>query len=344
MDRICIDILGPFPTTERGNKYILVAGDCFTRWVEAYALPDQTASTVANVMVYQFFARLGLPLELHSDQGRNFESQLFKEMCLLLDINKTRTSGYHPISNGFIERYNYTLVNLISAYVDDDQHEWDMHLPLLTAAYRTCVHDATGYTPNLLMLGREVNAPIDLMFGPIIDPDFELPSTYSDYVCELSNRMSRIYELTRENLAKSGIRQKRDYDTRLSQTNYNVGDLVYYLDSTRKIGKSPKLNPHKWIGPCVITKRFSDLLFEICFKLKGKRKILHHNRLKPYRSDDVPEWVTNLQRKCKEELISSQGKVSNHEHKKQSTSTTKDERTLRRSSRPRQQPKYFGIS
>ena len=87
--------------------------------------------------------------------------------------------------------------------------------------------------------------------------------------------------MTRENLEKAGIRSKKDHDTRISQNNYNIGDLVDYRDSTRQIGKSPKLNPHKYVGPCVVIKKHSDLLFEICSKQKGKRRVLHHNRLKP---------------------------------------------------------------
>ena len=337
MDRVCTDILGPLPLSDKGNKYILVVGDHFTRWVEAYAIPDQTASTVANKIVYEFFARLGLPLELHSDQGKNYESVLFREVCKLLDITKTRSTPYHAMSNGFIERMNATLVNLISAYVDDEQREWDLHLPLLTAAYRACVHEATGYSPNLLMLGREVYAPIDLIFGDVLDPKSEASVDECDYVIELRERLTRIYALTREHLEKAGVRQKRDYDARLSQNNYQVGDLVYYFDSTRQKGKSTKLNPKKWIGPCVVTCKFSDLLFEICVKQKGKRKILHHNRLKPFTSDEIPDWVKKMQRNCKKQT------ANNDYVYKTNKPTNSTEPILRRSSRKKKQPQFYGV-
>ena len=74
MERVAIDVLGPLPETDSGNKYILIAMDYFSKWPEAYALPNQEAVTVANVLVSQFFSRFGVPAELHSDQGRNFES------------------------------------------------------------------------------------------------------------------------------------------------------------------------------------------------------------------------------------------------------------------------------
>ena len=74
MERVAVDVLGPLPKTENGNEYILIAQDYFTKWVEAFALPNQQATTVAEVLVDQFFCRFGVPMELHSDQGRNFES------------------------------------------------------------------------------------------------------------------------------------------------------------------------------------------------------------------------------------------------------------------------------
>lgn len=101
-------------------------------------------------------------------------------------------------------------------------------------------------------------------------------------------------------MEKAGNRQKRDFDARIAQHNYEVGDLVYFFDGTKQKGKSPKLNPKKWIGPCVITKKHSDLVFEICLKQKGRRRILHHNRLKSYESDEVPAWMRRLQSKMTE--------------------------------------------
>lgn len=87
-ERIAVDVLGPLPETYKGNKCILVVGDYFTKWVEAIALPNQEAETVAQSLVDTVISRFGVPKELHSDQGRNFESKLFAEMCQLLGIDK----------------------------------------------------------------------------------------------------------------------------------------------------------------------------------------------------------------------------------------------------------------
>ena len=91
-------------------------GDYFTRSIEAYAIPEFSAKTVAEKLVYEFFSRFGTPFDLHSDQGQNYEASLFKEGCRLLEINKTRSSPYHPQSNGMIERFNRTLLDMIAVY------------------------------------------------------------------------------------------------------------------------------------------------------------------------------------------------------------------------------------
>ena len=103
----------------------------FSKWIEAYRIPDFSAATLADKIVKEFFSRLGTPLELHSDQGRNYELQLFAQVCTMLDIHKTRTPPYQPSSNGMIERFNSTLVDMISKYVDENQKTWDQYLTFL---------------------------------------------------------------------------------------------------------------------------------------------------------------------------------------------------------------------
>ena len=140
LDRLSIDILGPLIGTPRQNRYILVATCHFTKWVEIFALPDQTASTCARVLLNEVFARYGICSTLHSDQGRNFESGIFQDLCRMLEIKKTRTSARNPRCNGQTERFNRTLVRMIKAYLKNEQTDWDLHLGCLAAAYRSTPH------------------------------------------------------------------------------------------------------------------------------------------------------------------------------------------------------------
>ncbi len=307
MDRIATDISGPFPVTEQKNKYILVVVDQFTKWVEAYAIPDQLAETVACKIVYEFTSRMGLPLDLHSDRGSNYTSKLFSEVCRILEVNRTLSSPYHPSSNGMVERFHHTLLGMISAYVSEHQRDWDKHLPLLTSAYRSCVHESTGFSPNMLMLGREVHQPITLKYG--FPGESRQPVSTVDYACELWDRMTEIQHLVRAHLKDTAGKQKRDHDTRLSINSYTIGDLVYCLDSTRKIGRCPKLNPNHWKGPFVVIKAVSDLLYKISGQYDSKTRVMHHDRLNPYYSDMIPDWVPAVQKKAKS---SNSGGIAQH--------------------------------
>lgn len=169
MQIVAVDIVGPLPITDRNNEYIIVLGDYYTKWKEAFAVPNHSAITVADKLVTEVFCKLGCPEQIHTDQGREFESQLFSCICDLLGIQKTRTNPYRPQSDGLVERFNRTLIQMLSICVNENYHSWDEHLPFLLMAYRSTEHNSTKCTPNLLMLGREVNCPLDLMFG--LPPD-----------------------------------------------------------------------------------------------------------------------------------------------------------------------------
>ena len=106
MERIAIDLTGRLPWTRSGNSAIMVVADYFTKWVEAFPIPDQTAGMVARTLVEQVITRFGTPLEIHTDQGREFEGGLFQGVCRLLGIQKTRTMPFHPQSDGMVERFN----------------------------------------------------------------------------------------------------------------------------------------------------------------------------------------------------------------------------------------------
>ena len=174
MEWAALEIMGPLPESYHGNMYILVISDYFTRWVEAFGMPDQEASTVADVLVQGFISRFGVPSQIHRDQGAQFESNLFKSLCELLGIQKTRTTPYHPQSDGFVERFNRTLEDMLSKVVDENHKNWDDCLPIVMMAYRSSVHESTGESPVKTMLWRNIQMPVDLMLGTGIE---EVPSS-----------------------------------------------------------------------------------------------------------------------------------------------------------------------
>lgn len=139
MERIATDILGELPETDNGNRYILVVADYFIKWTECFAMPNMESKTVATKIVEEVITRLGVPDTIHSDQGRQYESELFQETCKLLDIQKTHTTPYHPQSDGMVERFNRTLTTMLSAFVNEHHSDWDVHLPYVMMAYRSSI-------------------------------------------------------------------------------------------------------------------------------------------------------------------------------------------------------------
>ena len=278
MERIAVDFIGPLPMTENGNEHLLVVSDYFTKWVECFPLPNQRADTTADALVTQFFSRFGAPLIIHSDQGRDFESNLFSEMCKLYGIKKTRTTPYHPRSDGMVERFNRTIQQMLKAYVNEHRNDWDEHVPYLTMAYRATVHDSTGYSPNRLMLGREISLPIDVMFGK---PKSALRPCYTDYVNWFSEVTEEAFEFARQHLQTAAKRQKRNFDVGIKPTSFKARDLVWYFYPP----KSRKLET-PWLGPYSIIKVLNNSLYEIRSGSSSRSKIVHVDNLRPYVTED----------------------------------------------------------
>lgn len=293
MERVAIDIAGPFPTTESGNRFICVAMDYFSKWPEAYALPNHEATTVAQVLVDQFFARFGVPGELHSDQGREFEAKVFQECCQLLGLRKTRTTPLRPQSDGMVERFNRTLLQELSKYCSDGQTQWDCKLPLLLMAYRSAEHEATSHSPACVMLGREIRLPVDLVTGR--PPDEELPTVTTDYAVTLQKRLEEVHHHVRSQLKFSGESMRRHYDRNSKAAKFQAGELVWLHNPKRKKGLSPKLQS-AWEGPYTIVERVTEVTFRIR-RGQGRPKIVHADRLWKYRGDPHYTWDQDEARK-----------------------------------------------
>ena len=144
MQVVSVDILGPLLESDAGNSYVLVAGDHFTKWMEAYAIPNQEVITVARKLTDEMFCRFSPPEQLHSDQGRQFESELLKEICRILNVKKTRTSPYHPQCDGLVERFNRTLLDMLGTTTQDHPFDWEDQIHKVCMAYNTSVHASTG--------------------------------------------------------------------------------------------------------------------------------------------------------------------------------------------------------
>ena len=284
LERVALDIIGPLTETTAGNRYILVITDYFTKFTEAIPLPNQEALTVTNALVKEFVCRYGIPSELHSDQGRQFESEVFKGMCAMLGIHKTRTTPYHPQSDGQTERFNRTLEDMLSTCSLDHDQDWDEYVPLVMMAYRSAAHASTGVTPNQAMFGHQIPLPIDLALGLRTGERHDLPS----YVLNLQEKLVTVGNYIRTHLHTAATHQKACYDRGKKFSHFNVGDKVLLAVANPK----SKLT-QKWDGPFTIDQKVSDVVVQLRGP-RGRSLVIHVDRLKRY-NDPTPRAMCGSQ-------------------------------------------------
>ena len=292
LDIVAIDILSGLPTTKDGNKYILVITDYFTKWSEAYALPDAEASTCIRAIYDNFCARFGLPRQLHSDLGANFESKLFKELCLLVGTDKSHTSGFRAQSDGQAERTTRSLLQMLKATANDRPEDWPQRLPTLMAAYRMTVHKTIGMTPNMAMFGREVILPASLIARPPeeqLGPKIPFVQNFRD---TLRDAHRRVQEAT-NSMART---QKLYYDKRSHKLHFKQGQLVWLYWPKPPVRQKYKKLSQLWTGPWRIEYFKSAVVCQIISTSGRKvRQTVNVDRLAPCSSPDkVPDSSETL--------------------------------------------------
>ncbi|CAI5678658.1 unnamed protein product [Oreochromis niloticus] len=249
MDLVCMDFLSMEPDS-KGIGNVLVVTDHFTRYAQAFPTKNQKATTVAKVLVDKYFVHYGLPARIHSDQGRDFESRLIRELLRLLGIRKSRTTPYHPQGDPQPERFNRTLLSMLATLGDEKKRTWSQHVGSLVHAYNSTKSDATGYSPYFLMFGREARLPVDICFGA--SPDGAEEKTHSQYVTNLKQDLQRAYQLANEAADKVHKRNKRAFDRRVSFQALEVGDRVLLknlgLKGKHKLEGKWNAVPHVIVG------------------------------------------------------------------------------------------------
>jgi len=281
-ERVALDIAGPFPESNCGNKYVLVVMDYFSKWPEVYAIPNQEAKTIADVFINNWICRFGVPMELHSDQGRNFESMIFKEVCEKLGIKKTRTTPLHPQSDGMVERFNRTLEEHLKKVVDKNQKDWDEHIALFLMAYRSSIHDTTSTTPAKAVFGCDLRLPADLKFG--IRPEEALNE--EDFVSRQRRKLAEIHNDIRIRSKMQSDKMKARYDVRINSSGFQEGNLVLLYNPQKRKKLCPKLQTN-WEGPYTIIKRINDVVYRIqrTGNTRAKMKVVHLERLTEFKGD-----------------------------------------------------------
>ena len=283
MELVCIDFLS-LERSKGGFENILVLTDHFTRYAQAFPTRNQLAKTTAKVLFENFIVHYGFPARLHSDQGRNFESNVIKELCSLAGVQKSRTTPYHPMGNGMTERFNQTLLNMLGTLEDRQKEDWKSFVAPLVHAYNATRHDSTGFSPYFLMFGRHPRLAVDAYLGLNSPQDTSDPSR-QHYASKLQKRLKFAYQVASSEAQKSAGRHKLIYDSKVRESTVDIGDRVLI----RNVGLKGKHKlADKWDKDPYIVVGKPDNLIPV-FKVKketgsGPVKTLHRNMLLPFSS------------------------------------------------------------
>ncbi|KAL7851957.1 hypothetical protein SRHO_G00177420 [Serrasalmus rhombeus] len=189
-----------------GRENVLVVTDVFSKFTQAFPTLDQRASTVAQILVEKWFYVYGVPQRIHSDQGRNFESDLLKSLCKIYGVQKSRTTPYRPQGNGQCERFNRTMHDLLRTLPSEQKKRWPKHLPQLLFAYNTTVHQATSHSPYELMFGREPRLPVDSLLG--VGEDL-VEGTVEEWVEHHQEHLRTVYVHAKKQLETAAAQRAR---------------------------------------------------------------------------------------------------------------------------------------
>ncbi|XP_064389549.1 uncharacterized protein LOC135337548 [Halichondria panicea] len=284
--RIAMDIVGPLPRTQRGNRYILTICDYATRYPEAIPLPSVEATRVARELLL-LFTRVGVPEEVLSDQGTNFMSSLLDEMYQALQITRIRTTPYHPQTDGLVERFNATLKSMLRKFTSRNQKDWDEYLPYLLFSYREVPQESTGFSPFELLYRHRVRGPLDVIregWTEERSPEFPVIA----HVVQMRDRLEEMMEIVQETTSKAQQKQKRYYDKGTKKRELKAGDQVLVL-----LPKDENKLKLEWVGPYKVLRAVTPVDYEVATPgRRQKKKIYHINLLKLWKCPTQP--VSNL--------------------------------------------------
>lgn len=266
-DKISLDIMGPLPITNHDNQYILTMQDLLTKYSVAVPLREATSLTIADAFTKEFICIYGAPCAILTDQGTNFLSALMRQLTKKFNIQRFKTTAYHPQSNGSLERSHHVLTEYLKTQIDTEDN-WDEYLKLAMFSYNTSVHEGTKYSPYELVFGRIARLPSS---HSIIEENIE--PTYHDYLTTLFNKLTDVQLKARQNLIQAKERSKQYYDRRLNPLQIKTGMHVFLLKEPRK-GKFTE----QYTGPYEVIELLP--LSNIKLRIGNRTRIVHTDKIK----------------------------------------------------------------
>lgn len=302
LELVCMDYLLVEPSC--GYEHLLVITDHFTKFAKVVPTKNESALSTARALYDHFITVYGVPSRIHSDQGRNFESKVIRQLCALMGIAKSHTTPYHPMGNGACERFNQTLLRMLGTLAADKKIKWKKYLASLVHAYNCTPHDTTGFSPYELMFGRQPTLPVDVEMGTVSERSSGSPQ---DFLSQLREHIKYTHDIAGVKLGKQAEKAKSGYDAKVRSVSLQPGDTVL-VRKTHSTGRD-KLQD-KWIDDIYIVISKPDPAIPV-YKVKpmehsGPTKTLHRNLLLP-----VPKETPQFKRLSESQMSNPKKMNSN---------------------------------
>jgi len=274
-DIVSMDLMENLPDNPKKYRSILVIVDRFTCWVEAFPLKDTKATTIARTLLDGWITRMGCPIQLHSDRGPQLTSEVIKITCDLMNIHKSFTTAYRPMSDGGAEAAVKIVKNLLRGFCYDKPQQWPDLLQQCLFAYRTSKHSSTGYSPFFLHRGHSPRIPMDILLGTFNHKQFK---NQQEYAYNLFKTLKDTYNHVEEKLNQTREFAKTKYDKRAKVVQFEPGQFVYVWRPRPPHIKNKFFN--HFYGPYRIIKKITEFTYKIDVGKSRMHDVVPHDLLR----------------------------------------------------------------
>ena len=250
-----MDVIGPIdPTTSNGHRFILVAIDYFTKWVEATSHKSVTKKVVDDFVKNNIICRFGIPESIITDNGTNLNSDLMRSMCEKFKISHRNSTAYRPQMNGAVEAANKNIKRILRKMIDNHKH-WQEKLPFALLGYRTTIRTSTGATPYFLVYGTEAVIPAEVEI-PSLRIIQEAKLSDADWIQGRAENLAlidgrRINAICHGQLYQN--RMARAFNKKVKPRHFSPGQLVLKRIFPNQDEAKGKFSPN-WQGPYIVSR------------------------------------------------------------------------------------------